>query len=278
MKKNFFKIIVIISFFILFNSCISMKIKKELVRVDSKDKILDIINQIQNKCFSSKNPQFFADFIIDGKEKFSLQMEGVWKNNYNTFKSTAIGPLGEDYLSFELNGYDINYLTEQNTVYSHQSFEKISSFLSGLGSKGLRNIFCGRLPFQFVSEEDGIFYVKDKEDKNDKKEILNKKEAESLLSNKTVNLPNIINKSYFSRSTINLLDREVYVNSYISVTKNNNGYGIIANSRFYYGPFVKDSDLELKWVGFVNSDVVVPTSVMFRTTYDIFIIDIHEYF
>jgi hypothetical protein len=278
MKKKFFKIIVFISFFILFSSCTSLKLKKELVSVDSKDKILEIINQIQIKCFSAKNPQFFADFTIDGKEKFSLQMEGVWKNNYNTFNSSALGPLGEDYLSFELNGYDINYLSEQHTVYSHQSFEKISSFLSGLGSKGLRNIFCGRLPFQFVSDEDGVFYVQEIQDKNDKKEILNKKDAESLLSNKNLNLQNIVNKSYFSRSTINLLGREVYVNSYISVTKNNNGYGIITNSRFYYGLFAKDSDLELKWVGFVNSDVVVPTSVMFRTAYDVFIIDINEYF
>ena len=135
--------------------------------------------------------------------------------------------------------------------------------------KELRNFLCGRYAFQILSKNDGVFIVKEKLTEEQKLNPIQKIES----SEKNINE----NKKYFSISTIDISDHNIEVQSYVSLTKKGNGYGVIVDSRFYYGPFSSDANIEVKWIGFVNSDGVFPSSTVFRTNNGTFGVNILEY-
>jgi hypothetical protein len=251
------------------SSCVSSKKERELLRVGNDDPINNVVKMIQDRCYQAKRPQFLADFSTESMLTPPFQMEGVWENNYNLLKASVIGPLGEEYLSFDIEGYNLHYNNQSNLLTSNDDFGSISSLLATIGAKGLRGFLCGQFAFQVSDKNDGVFIVIDKLNEGSLPEL--KQKTETPKSN---DLPN---KKYFTISTIDISGHNIEVQSNVSLTKKGNGYGVIVNSRFYYGLFSQDAQVEVKWVGFVNSTDVFPTSTVFRTKEDTYGVNFSEY-
>ena len=248
------------------SSCTSLIKEKELLRVGDDDPILNVVKIIQDRCYQAKQPQFLADFSTESMLTPPFEMEGVWENNYNLLKASVIGPLGEEYLSFDINENNLTYNNQSNLLTSNDSFGQISSLLANIGSKGLRGFLCGQFAFQKSEKNDGLYIVKNKLDEASLSELSKKSENKE-----------IINSKYFSISTINISGHNIEVQSNVSLTKKGNGYGVVVNSRFYYGLFSQDAQVEVKWLGFVNLTDVFPTSTTFRTKEDTYGVNFSEY-
>jgi hypothetical protein len=261
--------IAIIIYIMLISSCTTPKIMRELQVVEKSDPVNQVVNLIQNKCFQSKQPQFLADIRSNNTKMLPFNLEAIWENNYNLLKASAIGPLGEEYLSFDIIKHEFKYYGYPNLQNLDHNFKQITSLLAKIGAKELRNFLCGQYAFQIFSKNDGVFIVKEKLTEEQNLNYIPKKEKIEKNSSG--------NKKYFSISTIDISDHNIEVQSYVSLTKNKNGYAVIVDSRFYYGPFTSDADVEIKWIGFVNSDGVFPTSTVFRTNNGTFGVNILDY-
>ncbi len=253
---------------LLFSSCMSLKKERELLKVEVNDPINNVVKLIQDRCYQAKKPQFLADFSTESMLTPPFEMEGVWENGYDLLKTSVIGPLGEEYLSFDIKENELNYNNQSNLLYSND-FGKISSLLATIGAKGLRGFLCGRFAFQVSNKNDGIFIVKDKLNEDALPKLIEKIE--------TPKNKNISNEKYFSISTIHISEHNIEVQSNVFLTKKGNGYGVLVNSHFYYGPFSQEAQVEVKWTGFVNSNDVFPTSTVFRTKEDTYGINFSEY-
>jgi hypothetical protein len=260
-------------FFVLsilfFSSCTSLNKEQELLKVEISDPVNNVVKIILDSCYQAKKPQFLADFSSESMLSPPFEMEGVWENNYDLLKTSVIGPLGEEYLSFDIKGYELNYNNQSNLLTSNVDFEKVSSLIATIGAKGLRGFLCGRFAFQFTDKNNGIYIVNDRENFDSLSEMAGKKK----ISEKNV----ILNKKYFSISTYNISGHNIEIQSHVSLTKKGEGYGVFVNSRFYYGLFSQDAQVEVKWTGFVNSNTVFPTSTVFRTMEDTYVINFNEY-
>lgn len=252
------------------SSCMSSKQERELLKVENNDPVNNVVKLIQNHCYEAKRPQFLADVSTENMKTPPFVMEGIWENNYNLLKASVIGPLGEEYLSFDIDGYKLNYNNQSDLFTSNDHFGQISSLLSKIGAKELRNFLCGRFAFQIFDKNDGVFIVKEKLNEESLPELIQKTEISK--SNYDAS-----NKKYFSISTMNISGYNIEVQSSVSLTKKGNGYGVIVNSRFYYGPFSQNAQIEVKWAGFVNSTDVFPTSTVFRTKEETYEVNFSEY-
>ncbi len=267
MNKFIFNILIIFPFFV-FSSCVSSKKKQELILVKKEDPINEVVKIIKEKCYKASNPQFLADFSTDSVRIPTIEMESVWKNNYNLLKTSVIGPLGEEYYSFDIDENKINYNSTNNVIISNDYFEQFSSLFSKIGAKGLRSFLCGEYAFLKQKDNNGIYIVREK------------KEQKALEANDIAQQDpetNDSNNKYFSISNIDISGSNIEVQSYVSLTKNENGYAIIVNSRFYYGFFSHDTQVEVKWIAFVNPLEVRPTSAIFRSKENKFSIIFSEY-
>lgn len=229
-----FKYTILILFFC---SCINSKVNKSLIRVEMNDPINNAILVIQEQCYKTKHPQFLANFIIDDSILLPLEIEGAWEENFNLLQANFIGPLGEEYFSFQMNKNILNYNKYSKSLDSNNSLNQISSLMKMVGAKGLRNFLCGQFAFQILNKNDGVFLVKENNEKD----------------------------KYFTISTIEIDDNNIEVQSSISLTKNKNGYALIINSRFYYGIFSTEAPIEVKWIGFISEKELFPTSLFFKT-------------
>ncbi|WP_397599485.1 hypothetical protein [Silvanigrella sp.] len=267
MNKYIFNIFIIFPLFIL-SSCVSSKKKQELIAVKKEDPINEVVKTIKEKCYKASNPQFLADFSTDSIRLPPIEMEGAWKNNYNLLKTSVIGPLGEEYYSFDIDENKINYNSTSSNIIANDYFEQFSSLFSKIGAKGLRSFLCGEYAFVKQKDNNGIYIVREKKEKTDSdgNEIV-PQEVEI----------NESNNKYFSISNIDISGSNIEVQSYVSLTKNENGYAIIVNSRFYYGLFSQDTQVEVKWIAFVNPLEIRPTSAIFRSNENKFSIIFSEY-
>lgn len=237
--------------------------------MDVNDPINNVVKVIQDRCYQAQSPQFLADFSTESMLTPAFEMEGVWENNFDLLKTSVIGPLGEEYLSFDIKGYELNYNNNSNLLTSNDDIGTITSLLATIGAKGLRGFLCGLFAFQVLDKNDGIFIVKDKVNEDTLPKLIEKTE--------TPKNNNISNEKYFSISTINISGHNIEVQSNVFLTKKGNGYGVLVNSRFYYGPFSQDAQVEVKWTGFVNANNVFPTSTEFRTKEETYGINFSEY-
>lgn len=252
----------------LLTSCVSSKTKKELIEVKKEDQINEVVKIIKDKCFKANKPQFLADFSTDSIRLPPVEMEGVWQNNYELLKTSVIGPLGEEYFSFDIDANKISYNSKNNVLVSNDYFEQFSTLFAKIGSKGLRSFLCGDFAFSKQKDNNGIYIVR---------EIKENKISESSEGVQPEVQENILNNKYFSISNIEISGTNIEVQSYISLTKNENGYGVIINSRFYYGIFSQDTQIEVKWTAFVNPLIVRPTATTFRSREDTFLVNFSEY-
>lgn len=264
-SKNIFFIILVV---ILFNSCVTIKKKHELVPVLNDDPVLLIAQIIQNRCFVGKNPQFLADFSSENIRLPPVEIEGIWEKNYSILKSSVIGPLGSEFFSFQLNGSDISYSSDKSVSVPNDYFEQFSTLFSRIGSLGIRSFMCGEYAFKTQKNNDGIYIVKTK---------VRKEFSENIQTNIDEEVNNFQQNKYFSISNINISGANIEVQSYVSITPKDNGYAVAIDSRFYYGIFSQDSQVEVKWVGFVSSNNVLPTSTVFKSKDQTFSIYFSEF-
>lgn len=271
---NNFSIRVAFYLSILFlSSCVSTKKEElELIKVESDNPVHNIVKVIHDRCYQVNQPQFLADFSLESMRSPPFEMEGVWKNNFNLLKASVIGPLGEEYLSFEIDGNSLKYHNQSKLLTSNDNFGQISSLLADIGAKGLRDFVCGEYAFQTSEKNDGIYLVKEKSIEKSLPEMTEKMEKTEIPQNNDVQ-----NKKYFTISTIHLSGHKIEVQSNFSLTKKGNGFGVVVNSRFYYGLFSQDAQVEVKWIAFVDETNVYPTSTIFRTKEDTYRVNFTEY-
>ncbi|APJ04755.1 hypothetical protein [Silvanigrella aquatica] len=268
---------------LFFVSCVSSRKKNEFLKADAADLVHNVVKVIQDRCYNAKNPQFLGEFSTGSMKIAPYEMEGVWENNYNLLKASVIGPLGEEYLSFSVDGYKVNYNNSSRVLVDNDYFAQISSLIASMGAKELRSFLCGQYAFHISDENDGIFIVKETSPElktENKKPIdnINKVEENEL----KIEYPDekvIFNKKYFAISTIQISSYNIEIHSNVSITKNpkGNGFGVIVNSRFFYGPFSNDAQVDVKWVGYINNNNVYPSSTIFRTKEETFSVSFIEY-
>ncbi len=252
----------------LFSSCVTIKKKHELIPVLNDDPVLLIAQIVQNRCFIGKNPQFLADFSSENIRLPPVEIEGIWEKNFSVLKSSVIGPLGTEYFSFQLNGSDISYSSDKSVSVSNDYFEQFSNLFSKLGALGIRSFMCGEYAFKTQKNKDGIYIVKTK---------VRKEFSENIQTNIDEEVNNFEQNKYFSISNIDISGANIEVQSYLSITPKDSGFAVAIDSRFYYGIFSQDSQVEVKWVGFVNSNKVQPTSTVFRSKDQTFSIYFSEF-
>lgn len=262
------RIINFISIVFFATSCMTFKNKHELIPVVKEDPIIKVEQFIENKCRLAKTPQFLAHFSSETMHLPPIEIEGIWEKNFSILKSSVVGPLGTEYFSFQLDGSNITYSSDQKISASNEYFEQFATLFSKIGAQGIRAFLCGEYAFQRVNKNDGIYVVKNTAEQKDN---LNNQEA-------LANNENAFDKNkYFSISTTDLSGTKLEVQSYVAITPKAEGYGVAINSRFYYGIFSSDSQIEVKWVGYVSHSLVLPTSVVFKSKEHIFSILFSDY-
>ncbi|WGL61069.1 hypothetical protein QEJ31_05605 [Pigmentibacter sp. JX0631] len=259
---------IIVTLIILLTSCVTMKKKHELVPVLNDDQVLKISQIIQNRCFVGKNPQFLADFSTESLRLPPIEIEGIWEKNFSLLKSSVIGPLGTEFFSFQLDGTDISYSADKNISISNDYFEQFSLLFSKLGANGIRSFMCGEYAFKTQKSNDGLYIVKEK---------VRKEYSENIQTNIDKEVNNFEQNKYFSISNIDVSGKDIEVQSYVSVTAKDNGYAVAIDSKFYYGFFAHDTQIEVKWVGYVAQNILKPTSVVFRSKNQTFSIYFSEF-
>ncbi|KAB8028139.1 hypothetical protein [Fluviispira multicolorata] len=257
---NYFHAIIIL---FLFSSCTTMR-SRQLERVQEDNAVTRVSATINSLCFQDKNPQFLADINSSNFRVPSFQLEAIWENSFAQLKGSVVGPLGEEYSSFEVKGNKIDYTFHSESVSDNDALNQMTSVFAKIGSKNLRKFLCGSYAFEKLNEVDGIFT-----------EV---KTVDGNSFNSEINLAPISNKRQFiTISTLVIDNNEVEVQSNLSLERKGLGYSLVMNSQFYYGPFSKESDVRVRWAGYALADNVYPTELTFKIGTDIYTINVTEY-
>ncbi|BBH54195.1 hypothetical protein [Fluviispira sanaruensis] len=248
---------------LLFCSCTTLRSRK-LDKVPEDEAIQRISATIASLCSSNNNPQFLADINSSNFRVPSFQLEAIWENKFNRLKGSVIGPLGEEYSSFEVNKNKIDYTFQTEAILDTDSLNQMTSLFAKIGSKNLREFICGGYAFKKINSNDGIF-VEAKEDEKNK--IYTEQDLKPI-ENK---------RQYIAISTVKISDNEIEVQSNLSLERKGLGYTLVMNSQFYYGLFSNETDVYVRWAGYVLADNIYPSELTFRIGSDVYTINLSEY-
>ncbi|WP_186647931.1 hypothetical protein [Fluviispira vulneris] len=248
---------------LLICSCTTLRSRK-LEKVPEDEAISRVSSTITSLCSSDNNPQFLADINSSNFRVPSFQMEAIWENKFNRLKGSVIGPLGEEYSSFEVNKNKIDYTFQSEAVLDTDSLNQMTSLFAKIGAKNLRAFICGGYAFQKINSNDGLFLELKEEEKN-------KNHTEN-------NFTPVENKrQYIAISTVNISDNNIEVQSKLNLERKGLGYTLVMNSQFFYGFFSNETDIYVRWAGYVLADNIYPSELIFRIGSDVYTINLSEY-
>lgn len=136
-----FKINYLFSIVILFvSSCSTLKPTAQ------DPKIYSAADKIKSACFEEKNPNFSAQLSSTSFVP-SIHLEAIWKNQYQDLIIQLEDVLGEEYGVIRLKNNTMKIDLIQNEQIQKKDFDPFISFLSSLGSRGVRNLICGNYAF-----------------------------------------------------------------------------------------------------------------------------------
>ncbi len=235
--------------FLFFMSCTSNS-PMNLIEAPKNSDIYFVSNRVQDSCFDNKNPQFLTNFSALNSHS-NFQLEGAWKNNYNVLNMQVLGPFGESYAYFELNEHKIRVFSSRKDILENQEIKNLVSFVSSLGAKELRSLFCGSYAFEKDKRTKSIYL---NHDSSAQKEI------------------------FFTQSGITIDGHSLEVNSNLDLEGGNvnEGYNLVIKSKFSYGFFGADSNFTVHWLGYVDAAKVYPKYIYFgyeKSSYELSILD-----
>lgn len=215
---------------LLIGSCTSVRSDLTTAPLDSE--IYDIAKSIRSSCFQTPHPNFSGK--LNSSEFLpSVQMEGLWKQDYQILLMRLEGVMGEEYGNITLNQNHMQMTLAENPQMQKKSFLDLESFLSSLGAHGTRNLICGNYAFDIQREED--FAISKSNHQN-----------------------------YVSVSHIDLNGHEVTAQNKIHLEKSNGKVQIAVESHFSYGFLINDSDVKIVWSGFIQNQSVHLDSILFH--------------
>lgn len=244
-----FLVIILISLTVFLFSCTTTSTNDE-VAVGADSDIYYVAERVNELCFNSKSPQFLTElssFRPDaGNSGVDFQLEGVWKNDYKTLNMQVIGEFGEQYAYFELNEHEIKVFSSRKNILESPEVKNLIQFISSLGAHELRQMFCGS--YAFHPTEKNILM------KGDDFLVDNKQEIDG--------------HNFDVQSNLNLEDSPS--------NSNEDGYDLTIQSKFLYGFWGGDSQLNLNWSGFVDDEKVIPKTINFnyeKNQYELSVLD-----
>ncbi|MES2615865.1 MAG: hypothetical protein V4591_10670 [Bdellovibrionota bacterium] len=241
--------IIIFLFLFFFCACTTTQ-KPKLVSVAPDSDIYFVSRRLGELCTSSHSPQFLAEFaaLNSGSE---FQLEGAWKNNYTVLNMQILGPFGEQYAYFELNGHKLNVFSERKNILENPEIKNLVNFVSSIGALNLRKIFCGSYVFNQEKKNENIFVQNDSYLKEDKYI--------------TENQMAIDGHAIEMKSDLDLADSD-----------NDVGYVLTMNSQFSFGFLNSDTHLAIEWMGYIDDEQVLPKIINFnyeKSKYELKILD-----
>ncbi len=216
------KILIILTICFIFSCKTTSTQKLALPESD----IVFISKNINRFCFSSENPQFLSEFLFLDKGS-NFQLEGTWKNAYSILNLQVLGLLGETYLQLAVKKNEVKIISSKKETLQNEEIKNLMSFISSVGSSGLREIFCGSYAFN-------------------KKNILFK------------------NDFYTVENELKIENRSIKVNSNLFLydsPDNDNGYDLTIKSEFLYGFFNQNTNLQIHWNGYIDDMEVSPKNI-----------------
>ena len=228
-----------IFFLLIFLVSCTTPSSQKLVSVAADSDIYFVSGRVNDLCLSSKDPQFLTEFSSLGTGT-DFQLEGVWKNNYSILNMQVLGVFGEQYAYFELNDHKINVFSARKNILANPEIKNLINFISSIGSHELRNIFCGSYAFKQDKINNTIFVKDNVSSKNDTFFTKNEQEIDG--------------HSIEVQSDLELVDS----------ADDDEGYDLTIKSKFLYGFFGSNTNLEVDWMGYVDEDEVTPKIINFN--------------
>lgn len=130
----------ILILFLFLSSCSTLKPTAQDAKIYSAAK------KIKAACFQTKNPNFSGQLTSTGFVP-SIRIEGLWKDQYKDLNIQLEDVLGEGYGMIYLKNSIVKIDLIENRQIRKKDFDPLISFLSSLGSQGVRNLTCGNYAF-----------------------------------------------------------------------------------------------------------------------------------
>jgi hypothetical protein len=233
-------------FVFIISSCSSTRPNET---TDAADPISQTISKgFQNNCFSSNNPQLVTQFSSPNTET-NFQFEGVWTENYTEFTMQVLGPFGETLALLKLNNNKLNVFSNREKILNNPEIKNLITFLSSIGSRQLRKVFCGVYAFREDKDQTSLFKFKN----SDTKGFISKNEMD--INNHNVGL-----------------DTDV---SY-SLLGDDKSMNITMDSQFLYGVLNIDTHLRILWTGTLGEQKIEPKKIVFlygKNNYELELLD-----
>ncbi len=235
MFKLYLRLLSFVPSFFLMASCSTVSYH-ELEKAPASAKIFSVIRKMNNTCFISNNPQFLTEIFINPSHT-NFQLEGVWKDNFQTLNMQVLGVLGEQLVFIELNEQDMFLRPSQTPLLNNPEIRDILLFLSSLGPVKMREIFCGTYAFP---------------------------ENKLIQNNIFLNSQLLGTEGHFFTTRVLATKRgQLQVESDIALQQaiNQNEFSVFTKSTFLYGIFKNKTHFILDWKGNVNKNTVTPKNI-----------------